>query len=203
MGKGWITWAAPLALAAGCAVAETLEPDGTRHASSAYGFAVTIPAPYEVKEHSPEALSVGRPTGGGGFDPVAELRLMVAGEGADYPSFETFALAALRNACAADGPGESIWCGAAEQRQPFATAAGAEGEVLYLKRVHERFEEGRTEVDGFGPVFLFDLSAEVPGDGWAALAVQPPATFPAAEVDSVLLRQLADSLAMRPGADGG
>lgn len=182
--------AVALAALAGCATTQVPVDAGRAYGSATYGFAFDAPAPYVAREVGPGSLTVGSSAPGGGFEPAAEVRLSVAGEGADFPSFETYALAMLRDVCAV---GEADACGGAERRQPFATASGLEGEALYLAR----------GADGFGPVFLFDVSEEVPGDGWAALAVLPPASLPAAEVDSALLRRIAGSLSMgtvRPGS---
>ncbi len=200
MQRGMI--AVALAALAGCTATQAPTDAVRTYGSATYGFAFDVPAPYAAKEDAPGALSVGRPAPGG-FESVADVRLTVAGEGEDYSSFETYALAKLRTLCAADGPGETISCGEAQQRQPFVTASGLEGEALYLARLHETFATGAVARDGFGPVFLFDVSDEVPGDGWAALAVQPPASLPASEVDSALLRRIAESLSMgaaRPGS---
>lgn len=181
MHRGMI--AAALAALAGCAAAEATTEAGRTYGSATYSFAFDAPAPYAAREVAPGSLTVGTSEPVGGFDPVAEVRLTVAGEGADYPSFEAYALATLQDACAAGGSGA---CGAAGQRQPFATASGLQGEALYLERAG----------DGFGPVFLFDVSAEVAGEGWAALAVQPPASLSAAQVDGALLRRIAESLSI-------
>lgn len=187
--------AVALAALAGCAASQAPTGGGRTYGSATYGFAFDVPAPYAAREQVPGSLTVGRPVPGG-FDSVADVRLAVAGEGEDYSGFEDYALATLRSMCSADGAGETISCGAAQQRQPFVTASGLEGEALYLERTHETFATGAVTRDGFGPVFLFDVSGEVPGDGWAALAVQPPANVPSDEVDSVLLRRIADSLSM-------
>lgn len=199
MRAGRTTLLVSLALIAGCAMAD--QPEAT-YSSAVHGFSFAVPAPFEVKEYLPEAVSVGQPAPDDGFDAVADIRLAVAGEGEDYPSFEDFALGTLRNMCAADGPGETIHCTEARQRQPFVTASGLEGEVLYMERVHETFASSEKAVDGFGPVFLFDVSEEVPGDGWAALTVQPPANLPSEQVDSALLRQVAESLTLGAGPQG-
>ncbi len=199
MQRGMIV--AGLAALAGCGAVEAPSEGVRSYGSASYGFAFDVPAPYEAREEVPGSLTVGTPVPGG-FDSVADVRLSVAGEGEDFPSFETFALSTLRSMCAADEPGETISCGETDGRQPFVTASGLEGEVLYLPRMHETFATGAVVRDGFGPVFLFDVSAEMPGEGWAALAVQPPASVPAEEVDGALLRRIAGSLSMgtaRPG----
>lgn len=96
--------------------------------------------------------------------------------------------------CAADGPNETIYCTDVTDRQPFAASTGLQGEVLYLDRIHEDRATGAQKMDRFGPVFVFNIQANVPQSDFAALAVQPPANLSATDVQSALVRSVADSV---------
>jgi hypothetical protein len=182
----------------GFAKADQPQADGAAFVSLVYGFSFSAPAPLAVKEYAPESLSVGQPAPEDGFDAVADIRLYTAGKDARYNSFDAFALETLRNACAAVGPGEAVICTQAQQRQPFTTESGLTGEVLYLERIHETFATGETQIDGFGPILLFNLSGAATGAEFSALAVQPPANLEAAKIDNALLREVASSLSAGP-----
>lgn len=179
---------------AGCTAEGGLD-DARRYESAVHGFSFTIPAGLDLREYQPEALAIGAPAAQEGFESRADIRVYQAGADLGFTDFETFALTSLRNICAADGPGVSISCTRVQLAQPFAAEAG-EGQIFYLERIRADLATGQRAIDGFGPIFLFDISPSATRAQWMALAVQPPANLAQAAVDSPLLRALAGSLAL-------
>lgn len=181
---------------AGCAANDQSPDARISYISSRYGFSFTVPAALRIKEYAPESLSIGQSGLEDAFESAVDVRLYTAGRDVGYDSFDAFALETLRNMCAADGPRITVYCTVPQQRQPFETKHGVKGEVLYLERVYETIGLGEKTKDGFGPIFLFDISDAIGGAAFSALAFQPPANLAASEVDSALLRQVASTLSL-------
>lgn len=163
--------------------------------SERYGFGFEIPEGYEYFEYVPEVIAIGVPNvNGEGFDSQVDVRLYTAGEDVGYERYEDFLFETLRNSCAADGPSETIYCEEVERHQPFTTSSDISGEVMYLSRTQENFSTGAMTQDGFGPHFVFNVSANVPNAQFAVLVVGAPAYLSADEVNSELVRQVAESV---------
>lgn len=176
------------------------EREAVTYVNDAYGFSFVVPDAYEIAEYAPESVSVGRAEDGT-FRSAADVRVYQAGEGSGHDSFETFVVDTLRNMCAADGPGETIFCDQVESRDSFPAETGISGEVLYLHRVHEDLMTGAQEIGSFGPVIVYDFAANVPGAQFAMLAVSPPADLASGDIDGQLVRSVAETV--RIGADAG
>jgi hypothetical protein len=164
------------------------------YASPRYGFTFDVPEGYSHKEYAPESVSVGTPQGSDGFDSIADVRVYTAGEVTGYASYDGFVTETLKNMCAADGPQETIYCDAVEETQPFASASGLTGEALYLRRIHENLATKASTTDTFGPIFVFNIGANVPSQQFAVLAVEPPANLPEDAVDMARVRAIAQSM---------
>ncbi|EYD74417.1 hypothetical protein Rumeso_04024 [Rubellimicrobium mesophilum DSM 19309] len=162
------------------------------------------PTGLTLQEYGPDWVSIGTPSLENGFLPEVDVHAFQGGPSEGSPDFETFALAALRNTCAADGPGETIHCDAVRHRQPFTSDSGLEGEILYLDRVHETWDPASREVTVFGQIFLFDLSGKTNGEEWIALVVQPVPTLELDAIDDQLLADIARTVEVATGPiDGG
>jgi hypothetical protein len=96
--------------------------------------------------------------------------------------------------CAADGPTASINCTGVEQEQPFETVDGLSGTVYYLKEETKNLATGEVATAGKGPFFAFNISANNPEHEFTALVVHTPIALPADEVDSELIRSIAESV---------
>ncbi len=161
------------------------------------------PAGRTLQEYGPDWVSIGTPSLENGFLLEVDVHTFQGNPDAEAPNFKTFALAALRNTCAADGPGETISCDAIRHRQPFNTDSGLAGEILYVDRVHETWEPDSKEVTVFGPIFLFDLSGKTNGEEWIALVVQPVPTLEVDAIDDQLLSDVARTVEVATGSMDG
>jgi hypothetical protein len=161
------------------------------------------PTGLTLQEYGPDWVSIGTPSLENGFLPEVDVHAFQSNPDAEVSDFETFALASIRNTCAADGPGETIHCDAVHHRQPFTTDSGLEGEILYLDRVHETWEPDSKEVTPFGPIFLFDLSGRTNGEEWIALVVQPVPTLEVDAIDDQLLSDVARTVEVATGPIDG
>lgn len=166
-----------------------------RYASDTYGFSFAIPEDYEYTVYTEDAIDIGTATTSG-FTGVANVRVYASlGEGG-YENFEAFVFESLKNACAADGPAETIFCSEVEDKEGFTTDSGVAGTQLSLRRVYQNLATGEERVDSFGPIFVFDLRGNVTDSDFALLAVHPPANMPSSEVQHDLVRALAQSVAI-------
>ena len=161
------------------------------------------PAGLTLQEYGPDWVSIGIPSLENGFMAAVDVHAFQGGPAEGGPDFESFALAAIRNTCAADGPGETIYCDAVRHRQPFTTDSGLQGEVLYLDRVHETSDQASREVAAYGPVFLFDLSGKINGEEWISLVVQPVPTLEVDAIDDKLLADVARTVEVATGPIDG
>jgi hypothetical protein len=151
------------------------------------------------QEYGPVWVSIGTPSLENGFLPEVDVHAFQRSPNAEVSHFETFALAAVRNTCAADAPGETIHCDAVRHRQPFTADSGLEGQILYVDRVHETWDPASREVTAFGPIFLFDLTGKTNGEEWIALVVQPVPTLDVDAIDDQLLFDVARSVEVATG----
>jgi hypothetical protein len=163
------------------------------YANSVYGFSFEIPEGYEYNKYTEEIISVGHKTEGG-FDSSAEVQVSMSGGEGGYQSFDAFLFDSTKNMCAADGPRETIYCDRIIQEQPFETSLGLSGTVFYQNRVTKNLETGEEETDAFGPIFAFNIQANTPGSKFSALIVRAPSNLRPADVNSELIRQIAESI---------
>ena len=160
---------------------------------------LTAPAGFALHDLAPDWVLIGHLTDEGGIDPWAEVHAIQGGSNGDTPDFEAFALAAIRNTCTADGPGETFFCDAVRGRQPFTSDSGVAGQILYFDRVHETSNPDSKEVTPYGPIFLFDLSDKTTGEQWIALVVQPAPWLASEATDDQLLHDVARTVRVWTG----
>jgi hypothetical protein len=167
---------------------------GAEYLNDTYGYAVRYPEDLDLQEYSPGYTAIGR-ADHDGFDAAVEL-VMETAEGIDFGSF---ALDRALMACGPDGPETSLQCTAVTRREPFTSSGGVPGEVLYLR--HEVTRSGTAEpieTDERGPFYTFDWSAKVADGTVGVLFVRAPVVLSSAQVDTVLVRQVAASLQRIP-----
>lgn len=157
-----------------------------------YGYSFEIPEGMSYLAYADESVSVGTTTEGG-IESAVDIRIYSSGEEVGYGSYEAFVVDVLRNACAADGPNETISCEAVAERTPFTTSRGVSGEIVSLTRVYENLETGERTLGSFGPHYVFDISEQEPLE-YVILAVSAPAHLPLEAVDYRALHVVADSM---------
>jgi len=179
------------ALLAGCDGAAPPTGGQATYTSETYGYSFVYPDSLDVQEYTPEHVALGRRQVEDGFDAVVEAGVFTA-DGDSAVAFDDFVVDRARTLCAADGPRTSMRCTDVEQRTPFTTATGLTGEVFYLKHETVDIASGAIDsVSGRGPFFVFQLSANAPA---AALIIRPPTNLAPDDVDSELVRQIANSI---------
>jgi membrane-bound inhibitor of C-type lysozyme len=164
------------------------------YTSGKYGFSFDIAGGYTYKEYTDEIISIGTPVGEDGFDAVAEVHVVKSGGEGGYKSFDDFVFESSRNVCAADGPSATIYCDKVQSKEPYTSPNGLEGIAFYLNRVHEDLSTKEKAESAFGPLFSFNITANTPDSKFSALVVRPPANLTAEEINSEMVRKIADSV---------
>jgi hypothetical protein len=162
--------------------------------SEDYGFSFVVPESLGLNEYLPTSIAVGTSTADGGFASVADVDVIESDPATTYESFDDFLHNRTEIMCAADGPGASISCTGVEQEQSFETTGGLSGTVYYLKEETKDLATGEIATAGKGPFFAFNISANNPGHTFTALVVHAPVALPADQVDSELIRSIAESV---------
>lgn len=158
-----------------------------------YGYSFSYPTTLTLYQYSPEVVALG--TGAGdAFSTTMEIQ--VAAAAADDPAadFNEFVTTSLRNYCAADGPQESIYCTDVAARTTYLTQSGLQGDELVFTRVHHAIPTNTDTTETYGPIYVFNISANVPGSAFTALIVRPAAALPTISIDPAALAAVADSL---------
>lgn len=166
--------------------------DAGFYENETFGYTFMSPEGYEIKEYSPQFVEIGN-SNGESFDSVASVTVLLSTDG-EFSSFEDFLYTQSTILCAADGPQGSIMCTDEEQVQPFQTESGLSGIVFYLKKVEENFETNTRIESGFGPIFALNLGANVASSQYAALLIHPSITLPLDQVNSTLIRDIAETV---------
>lgn len=174
------------------------------YVSSEYGFSFEYPANAVVEAYTPVSLAIDKNAAGDFDDADAEVMIVTSGEDGGYESYDEFVFERTITMCAADGPDETIYCDELQdESMPFTTTSGLSGEMFSLRRVHENFTTGETDTDVFGPIFVFDISANLPELRYAALVVRPPVTDEGSKIDEELVRSIALSVQIETNEPAG
>lgn|GEM_PF-985893 len=184
---------AGIALLTGCTNTPPSPAASVEYSNSVYGYSFEYPDSLELHVYSPDHVAVGRETENG-FDAALEAGVFLA-ENSDTMPYEEFVADRARTLCAADSPRTSLRCTDLQQQMPFETQTGLTGEVFYLK--HETVEPSSgtiTAESGRGPFFAFNISANAPAARHAVLLIRPPTTLEPTQVDSELIRAVANTL---------
>lgn len=165
----------------------------TGFTSETYGFTFLYPRVYAVKAYTPKIIEVGAPMGEEAFDSVAGVAVVTD---ADYEaeSFDAMVRTYILNLCAADGPTGSVTCDAVSSEAPYVSAAGLSGTEYMLDKVTHSFKSGTSSHEAFGPIFAFNISANVREGRFAALVVHPPRAISPAASSTAVTRMIASSL---------
>lgn len=162
--------------------------------SRVYGFTFMYPSESDVREYTAQAISVGRAMSDDAFSAEAEVQVVERTEDETAASYDDFLMASVRNMCAADGPGEAIYCEDKESSEPFENDQGATGERFYVTRVHESLPSGERTTERFGPFYAFPLSETEATSTWTVLLVRPPSSDAVDDVEDDLIRDIAASV---------
>jgi len=144
------------------------QPDLLTYASDAYGYSFEYPAGDSIEEYTPQYVTIMGQT----QMEVAEADVLIANTSSSYASFNDFVHSQAMLDCEADGPSGSVRCPDVASSEPYTSATGLSGDVLYLDEVTK--ENGATSTAQVGPLFVFNISANVQGSPYAALLIRPP-----------------------------
>lgn len=171
---------------------EITEESPNTYLSDQYGFLFTV-ADKDIYEYTPEMIAIGHLIPDG-FDADMEVNIMTSDAAADPMSYDEFVFEVTKNMCAADGPNETIYCDQIIDQQEFTNAQGLSGTVFFQRRIHENFATGERTEGRFGPIYTFDIGANVLTADHAAIFLRPSAVHEEGDIDEVLVRSVVDSL---------
>lgn len=178
-----------LAFLAGCGGEgnEGFEVPTARYVNSTYDFSIEYPDTMDVREYTPERISIGY-AAGDGFDPHLEITI----DTDSAASFDELVDRKARDSCAADGTTISISCTTIQRRGTLRAKSREKGDVLYLTL--EVSEPGGPVIDSMprGPYVAFELPTE--SDLPTVLFVRASTTRQLWETDVELIENAARSL---------
>jgi hypothetical protein len=175
-----------LALAAGACSPAAEPPAVHSYTNTAVGYTIEYPDTLSLRVQDDRYTAIGH-AHAGGFDPAVEI--VVTGDG---ETFHDFALQLARLACAADGTDMELDCRQVQRRQPFTTARGASGEIVYLEHILTRPGTGLPVAEDVrGPFFVFALEVDPRADRYAAVFIQPPMSLRPDDAAAGLVRHVA------------
>jgi hypothetical protein len=176
-----------LAFAAG-SCSPAAEPAAVHsYTNTAVGYTIEYPDTLSLQEQHDRYTAIGH-VHAGGFEPAVEI-VVVTGDG---ETFHDFALQLARLACAADGTGMELDCRQVQRRQPFTTARGASGEIVYLEHILTRPGTGLPVAEDVrGPFFVFALEVDPRDDRYAAVVIRPPMSLRPDDAAVELVRTVA------------
>jgi hypothetical protein len=178
-----------VALATGCRGESEggFEVPTARYVNTTYGFSIEYPDTMDIREYTPERISIGF-AAGDGFDPHLEITV----DTDSAASFNELVDRKARDSCAADGPGISINCTTIQRRGTLRAKSREKGDVLYLTL--EISEPGGAVMDSMprGPYVAFELPTE--SDLPTVLFVRAATTRQLWETDVKLIENAARSL---------
>ncbi len=162
--------------------------------SDIYAFSFQYPNQIDIREYTPEIISVGDAKGEDAFEADVEVQVVERLEGGEYDGYEEFLAASIRNLCAADGPGATIYCTERTDIQPYENSSGITGERFFITRVHEDLNSGEKESEDFGPIYAFMISPDSASSTWTTLLVRPPSNADADDIETGLIEDIADTV---------
>lgn len=149
--------------------------------SRTFGYSFEYPKDFFVREYSGSRVSVGLPLLEG-FDPLVNVETVSGTSN----SFDEFALERGRSFCAATETGYAYDCGGVISDRPYKTKKGSEGREIYLALVRMDVASGARELMAFGPLYVFNISADYPRQPFTALLVYQPLSAALGEHDKKL-----------------
>ena len=164
------------------------------YTSATYGYSFEYPEGIDVHEYQPYIVAIGHTTGPDAFDSDVDVSVFDSGGEGGYESFDDFVFERGSNLCAADGPRESLHCDAIDSRTDFTTKTGLQGEEVYFTLVHDDFTAGASTTARFGPVYVFNIAANVPDAKFAGLFVYQPLPKFMSAPDADVAKQIVDTL---------
>ncbi|MEN9649849.1 MAG: hypothetical protein RL094_816 [Candidatus Parcubacteria bacterium] len=162
-------------------------------------FSFSYPSVFDVLEYTSDSISVGKKITDG-IESALDISILGSDPQDKKETYETFYKSRLENFCAADGPLYSIYCDRITSRASFKTAAGVEGEVVYLRRVKETLATKEKSYSTYGPFFIFNISGTSPVFKYQSLFLYPPAALRPEQVSSQFITSVAKTLVFTTNA---
>ena len=156
-----------------------------------YGYSFSYPSTYDLREYTPEYVSLGHMTANG-FDALVAVGIAQSGALEEYGNFEEYLFETGQALCAADGSAGHVECDRIERTDAFPSAAGLSGTAVYLHLVDTR--SGTTSSMIFGPLYAFNIAANTPGSKFSVLIIYPPVVHAKEQISAALAKGIADSL---------
>ena len=132
--------------------------------SSTYGFSFSYPDSLDIKEFSPERISIGT-KGIAVFKNLVDISIIKGGPDNKAQSFEEFVLDESRLACSSITIASSLYCTRIDDVfsiKPFTSSAGGSGQVFYLKAEGKKVSTGISVSERRGPFYTFNTSSFTP-----------------------------------------
>jgi hypothetical protein len=171
-------------------------PDESEYRNTRYDYSFSYPRTLALNEYSTRYVTLSEGEG----EKASEILLasvLLGPEGAAPASFDAFIRSQLPSLCAADIPDAALACANAGEGTPFITASGLAGMSYTLDLVGTPAAGGASETRAFGPIYVFDLTANEPSGRQTALLIYAPALRAYEETtDADLLERVARSVAL-------
>ena len=185
-----------LLLLAGCMPPKPEEPSTpAAYQNDTYGYSFSYPSNKDFKEYS-DLMQVIGTLEGDRMQADVEISVYESDPSIDI-LFENFIKRALLTSCAADGPTGSIECTEILSENTFTTQNGLQGTSYSLNWREENFETEETTTERKGPFIVFPLLPER-SSRFTALVIRPGFDVGAADVDTDLIEDIANSLQIEP-----
>jgi hypothetical protein len=189
---GWWIFTNPRPRETTNSTATTTAQTAAQYENATYGYAFSYPRDYDVREYTPEYVSVGHATADG-FDPYVEVGVAQSqGEGM-FTSFSQYVKSKAEALCAADGPTGSLRCSVARS-DAYPSPTGLSGSVLYLTLTTKT--TATTTSEQMGPLYVFNISANTASSTYGALIISPSLTHATDTDANALAKSLADTLSI-------
>lgn len=172
---------------------ESTDPQVLEYRNATYGYSFTYPTFVSIQEYTPEVVAIGNPTNGG-FDAQAESAIVQSGNEGGYEDFNAFLFERGRTLCAADGPTESLNCTAIAERNEITTDTGLTATEIYFTLVRTNLETETETESRYGPVYAFNLGANVPDSDFAALLIYQPLASALVSPNTPVVSDIANSV---------
>lgn len=148
-------------------------PDESAYRNSRYEYAFDYPRTLTLNEYSIRYVTLSQERGDSSEEMLAAT-VVRPSEGARYASFDAFVRSQLLLLCAADDPTADLECTTVQNVATTSTASGAPVAAYTLDLVSRDRASGAVATQPFGPVYVFDLSAEDINGSYTALMLYAP-----------------------------
>lgn len=167
------------------------------YTNQTYNFSLQIPKDYLTEEYTDDIVAVGNKVDDV-FNRVAEGRVLksLPSDVTVDLSFEEFVAEKVRFLCGGESDSGLTSCTDIVDQQEFITASGIRGMTFYLTEVsHDILSTEVLQTVAKGPFYAVQLPSATEEGQLSSFVIHPPLALSPDEVQSDLIKQLAESFA--------